>query len=188
MVTHGDELVISSVHPSADGIWSERPLLGRRMPFAPPLGALFAAFGNDRDLALWRRRWPGGGEVDEHAIESQRARVRERGFSVAYRDDAHADFEDAAEEFTVGSHNPSNQRRMLRTLGRLRSVYDPADLRAGRVRLLSVPAFDRSGGIAFQIAAHDLPGTLSVADQEALANEISETAHRIAALLKGSSA
>ena len=145
-----------SMHPSA--------LVGRRLPWAPPIGALLAmdAAPEVRDAWLDRSsRASQPGDRDE--LLGQLDRAREAGWVLSRKSPRHDELDVMLDAIAHDVHTPAQGREVLSILDELReSSYDrgssgaPADAAAATVRMLAVPVRGRDGGVPFQIGFHDL--------------------------------
>ncbi|MBV9315356.1 MAG: flavin reductase [Pseudonocardia sp.] len=130
-----DQLVVlASAGAPADG--SPFAMVGQRIPFVPPLGAPFLAWGDDAAVAAWLRRAEHPISPDERAAYlRQLTVVRSRGWSLSLGEDTptgHAELVDAIDAPTS---------------------YD--------VWRLSMPVFAPDGSVPFMLTLWGLPRRLA---------------------------
>lgn len=127
-------------------------LVGERLPFAPPTGAVHAAWLPAGELD----RWVGLSAERRTERAEAIASVRQRGFSVGLLSQAQGEFAnrlaDRAAGRAAGDH-PVDLDDLLNEL-----VFDPPELTRetlSRIRLISVPIFDEAGAVALALTIHD---------------------------------
>lgn len=139
--------------------------VGQRLPFLPPLGSCFAAWG---DAAL-RRAWVDAvpGQVPAEFAESVRRTpelVRRRGFAIAlgHRLGEHLE----AVTARVNEGDPQLPTSALReAIWMAADGYNPDEIDApAELRLLTAPVFDACGGVAFTLTLWGAPGLLAPAE------------------------
>jgi flavin reductase (DIM6/NTAB) family NADH-FMN oxidoreductase RutF/DNA-binding IclR family transcriptional regulator len=150
----GDDLVITA---SAGQSRRDGPatLVGQRLPFVPPTGAVFAAWLP----AEYIERWIGerGDPARRDDYRAALTAVRRRGYSVGLLNEAQRAFAAKLDALAEGSAEvvPADLEELIRGL-----AYDPADLSpevSAAVRLISAPVFDASGQVALALTLHDFP-------------------------------
>lgn len=124
-------------------------LVGQRLPFAPPTGAVHAAWQQDTEIDRWAAHTPGSRERYVAALK----RVRARGYSIGLRSDAQRALADrlqgSAQEATNKAVDLDDLLQYL--------TFDPAELTAevqDSIRLVSAPVFDKSGRVAMVLTLH----------------------------------
>jgi len=135
--------------------------VGQRLPFLPPLGSCFAAWG---DAAL-QRAWVDAvaGRVPEEFAESVRRtpeRVRRRGFAIALGHQLGEHLE--AVTTRVNEGDPRVPVSALReAMWDAADGYNPDEIGGpAELRLLTAPVFDQCGGVAFTLTLWGAPGLL----------------------------
>lgn len=141
-----DELVIaaSSGKPRQGGAVT---LVGQRLPFAAPTGAVFAAWLPERDRPVW----PAVDGRDSNQLQT----VRQRGYSVGLRNEAQSAL---SKRLHSAAENEGHHADIGDLLSQLR--YDPAELTvelSQDVRLISAPVFDRVGEVEVALTLYDFP-------------------------------
>ena len=130
-------------------------LVGQRLPFVPPTGAIFAAWLPTSEVNKWI-----GERMDEPQRRATLASleiVRHRGFSVGLLNDAQRAFSARMQELaSLQSPVPSESLQdMIEGLD-----YDPVNLSPeaeAAVRLISVPVFNAVGDVTLSLTLHDFP-------------------------------
>lgn len=164
----GDELVtIGSAGRSFDGEHPDR--LGQRMPFVPPLGALFLAWTDTAATEAWLTRLnPQTNAHDAELYRQMVERVRERGWSVALHTRTWIAF-----ELTLAnlSRRPSEDQlrgvhQAARNVGPT-SHEPPAEALTRseiRVRNVSAPVFGDRGVVVLMLTLIGLPKVCAPAE------------------------
>jgi flavin reductase (DIM6/NTAB) family NADH-FMN oxidoreductase RutF/DNA-binding IclR family transcriptional regulator len=165
----GDELVLvaAGTRPRSRSI---KTRVGQRMPFVPPMGALFVAWASEAAVDAWLGR-------DASPLDAGRRqayldavhRVRSRGWSLGLGDDRHSQLEHLFGSTTreaIPSDVGPDARRLIEGL---ESRYEPPDLRPGveyDVRNLSVPVFGTEGEVTLLLTLYGLPPLSRLSDIE----------------------
>lgn len=146
----GDKLAIVAsagqgrLHPGST-------MVGQRLPFAPPTGAVHAAWLSPNDVQKWLEQ-PSARAVGTVAALSV---VRTRGFSIGLSSEGQRAF--AASLAALAKDGSAAEAADLSTyLGDL--TFDPLELSAGirrRIRLISVPVFNGQGQVEFALTLYD---------------------------------
>ncbi|OLT37754.1 hypothetical protein BJF79_05995 [Actinomadura sp. CNU-125] len=140
--------------------------IGRRMPFAPPYGALFVAGRDDKAIDAWlsRRNLPLADEDRDHYRRALR-RAASRRWSIALRAPEHDEVWDEIDAFSTAQRTPELERRVGALLERLKEHYEPDALDPDRrhdVRLLGAPVYGRSGDVVQVLTLFQMPPRASV--------------------------
>lgn len=127
--------------------------VGQRLPFMPPLGSCFAAWGDDAVRAMW----VGGLSdlVDQDTREAVRdvpGLVRRRGYSIALGHGDGARLETLSTRFHEGDAQVS-KATLREAIAQSVAGYSPASYGAGpaELRSLSAPVFAPDGRVAFTL-------------------------------------
>lgn len=145
----GDELVIAA----SAGQSQQRgtaTLVGQRLPFVPPTGAVFGAWLPEPE----RSRWIGQGSVAS-VDGPQRAtldEIRDRGFSIGLRNDAQRAFSERLQMAAEGREHRPDVEDLLTEL-----AYDPVELsiEARRdIRLISAPVLNPDDSVALALTIY----------------------------------
>ncbi|MEV5829421.1 flavin reductase [Spirillospora sp. NPDC052242] len=160
-----DELVIVA-GSAGTGQSTVHGHIGRRMPFAPPYGALFVAGRDEAAIDAWlaRRNLPLTEQDREHYRRALR-RVSSRGWSIALRAPEHDEVWDEIDAFSTTPRTPELERRVGALLERLKEHYEPEDLEPERlhdVRLLGAPVHGPDGDVVQVLALFQMPPRASV--------------------------
>jgi flavin reductase (DIM6/NTAB) family NADH-FMN oxidoreductase RutF/DNA-binding IclR family transcriptional regulator len=130
-------------------------LVGQRLPFRPPTGAIFAAWLPSTEIQKWLDESRADTRADE--FRRQIATVRSRGYSLGLRNDAQRAFVTKLRQLTNSNyeaHHPELQQ-LIAAL-----EYDPIELSSDAltaVRLISVPIFDKNEQVLMVFTLHSFP-------------------------------
>ncbi len=179
----GDEIVILEV------AGRERPFgtsiqIGHRLPFVPPVGAVFVAWNAEAEIESWLAR---AGESDEGSTANQatyRAALdaaRRRGCSLALEGPARQRL-----EIALGSTGPGRVAEAVHDLVRERYFLLDVDAEADyQLGVLAAPVFGPDGRVALAINVYDLPPTSSAAEVDSLVRTVLATTATITATIGG---
>jgi flavin reductase (DIM6/NTAB) family NADH-FMN oxidoreductase RutF len=177
-----DELVLTAAAgQSGTGVAPTR--VGQRLPWVPPLGALFAAYDPGRERA-WLDALPAGtpAELREHH-RSTLHRIRDRGYSVALGHTKSATLERVA----TGGRRP-DPRLVRDAIEAMSEEYNPATLDPGRpheLHMLAAPVFGPGGEVAYQLNLWGPPDAIEATHVDALAAELTTAAEAATAEIQG---
>ena len=162
----GHELVLAATSGSLRGAVTPTRV-GQRLPFVPPMGSVFAAWGSDELRASWL------GHADSSMSETERAhylevadRVRQRGYALALGRHEVAHLERTWSRFDDG--DPAISLESFRAeLRQVAKHFNPENLeREGEfeLRSLGAPVYFRDGTVAFSLTLWVPQGTISYTD------------------------
>jgi DNA-binding IclR family transcriptional regulator len=130
--------------------------VGQRVPFVPPLGSVFVAWGDARD---WLSE-----AADRAALQSILSGVRERGYSVALEVDARRGLSAALDEIAKQPGDRTARGRVLDRLSELaHTEYQIAELDDSRlydVSMIAAPVFDDRGDVTLALTLLGFPPQL----------------------------
>jgi flavin reductase (DIM6/NTAB) family NADH-FMN oxidoreductase RutF/DNA-binding IclR family transcriptional regulator len=143
--------------------------IGQRMPFVPPLCALFVAWAGSVAVKNWLT------SLDPHMLEEDVLRytemvatVRRRGWSIALAGRPHIAFELALAQLSVRAPTEGQQQAVREAAVNLgHGSHEPPELLPGtpyRVRNISAPVFDESGDVVLMLTLIGLPKVLELSD------------------------
>lgn len=168
------ELVIVAATESA------RTQIGRRMPFVPPLGAAFLAFGDpDEGVKQWTSHL--------RTTEEQRAAYREKLQAIARRGWSYGLFTPRHEEIwaEIGAaaaqpHTPAVERYHAGLIEELLPYYDPAELpsEVHHPRILTAP-IRRRHKVPLVLALFGLPDRVTPERLQELGERLRDTAQAV---------
>lgn len=157
-VVVGDEFIyIARSGRSARGEVPTR--VGRRLPFRPPVGSAFAAWGAPQCVEAWLDRLgadAGSGERD--AWNEVRHRVRARGYSVGLGRHRHTAL--WSRLTSLPANTGTHDEEMDRIIDSLLAGYEQRDLEPGKsydVRTIAAPVFGPDGQVVVQLTLYGLP-------------------------------
>lgn len=177
----GDDIVILEV------AGRERPFrtsiqAGHRLPFVPPVGTVFIAWGTEAETERWLDR--AGDDVTGSTRATYRAAleaVRRRGCSLSLDGPARQRLETA-----LGDDQPGAVADAVHDLVREKYFLLDLDKRADyELSFLAAPVFGPDGRVVLAVTVYDLPPTSSAADVEALIARVLGTTRAITAVLGG---
>ncbi|SEG93756.1 NADH-FMN oxidoreductase RutF, flavin reductase (DIM6/NTAB) family [Thermomonospora echinospora] len=182
-----DELVI--VAGSGTQRSTVRGHIGRRMPFAPPYGALFVAGRGQEAVDAWlsRRNLPLTDEDRDH-YRGMLQRVADRRWSIALRAPEHDEVWDEIDQFSTAPRTPGLERRMGALLERLKGHYEPQELAGDElhdVRLLGAPVYGPDGSVVQVLALFGMPPQAGVEQIAAWRDRLAQAADAVTAAIGG---
>lgn len=173
-----DELVLAAAAGHAHS--SVVPTrVGQRVPFMPPLGSTFAAWGGDTVRDRWLTNLGhGAGAPERDEFRQSVDRVRDRGHALGFSHERGTQFETISAQFNLGHPGVSAEtlRAAIRTLG---DYYNPVSYRDDsryELRWVSVPVFQTDGRIAFSLTLWGPPGSIDRDQVDEYVRELSEAA------------
>ncbi|MGO4383417.1 flavin reductase [Specibacter sp. RAF43] len=133
--------------------------VGRRIPFAPPIGSVFAAFGGSQVREPWLSKAAALSSMDREDAETILRTVRDRGYSVTF---GHAQSNEL--EKVVAGAQVGMSASVLEDAARLYNPasfdsIDPRDLRS-----ISAPVFGPEGDVAFNLTLWNEPAAINDTD------------------------
>jgi flavin reductase (DIM6/NTAB) family NADH-FMN oxidoreductase RutF/DNA-binding IclR family transcriptional regulator len=145
--------------------------IGQRMPFVPPLCALFVAWSGADAVTKWLRNLdPHMSTEDARRYTEMVAVVRRRGWSLALSGRPQIAFELALAQLSVRAPTDGQQQAVREAALRVgHSSHEPAHLDAEtpyRVRNISAPVFDDRGDVVLMLTLIGLPKVLKLIDIE----------------------
>jgi DNA-binding IclR family transcriptional regulator len=176
----GDELVtIGRSLPPGYGDHIANPVaVGSSRPFAPPLGRVFVAWGDDATRRRWLSRAGAAGydESAETTLEESLARVRRDGFDLGL------EAESKAQLLTSFANLDADSRRALQPIYEMVKRLDPTTTttaeisalpdRRHAVHNLTAPVFDQYGKVFLAVALNGFSAPLSKAEIRTYADEL----------------
>ncbi|WP_330252832.1 helix-turn-helix domain-containing protein [Nocardia sp. NBC_00565] len=138
----------------------ERAWPGDRIPYAPPFGAVFAAWDTAEERRTWIQRAAATSTAIAERLELTLARIRDRGFDVDYTSPAIGRAASLIGTLDTGTIAlPSN---IQETLDRLRVEFttlgfpDATSSRPQPVAAITAPVLDAQGHVALLLSVHPL--------------------------------
>jgi flavin reductase (DIM6/NTAB) family NADH-FMN oxidoreductase RutF len=173
----GDELAIAASAGQARR-GGAATLVGQRLPFTPPTGAVFAAWLSQSERSSWAARGSGGPDT-ARALDT----VRARGYSVGLRNDAQRAL---SERLLAAAEGRQHYADIEDLLGGL--AYDPVDLTpelCRDIRLVSAPAFNADGRVELALTLYDFPKPTSAGGIHEYIDQLVFTARAVTEKLNG---
>lgn len=164
--------------------------IGQRMPFVPPLGALFVAWAGPAAVEAWLARLdpamsPGAADRYRAMVD----RVVRRGWSIALGSRSHIAFELALAELPARPTEAERQavNQAAAQVGPDSHEPDDEHLSADplRVRNLSAPVFDDLGEVVLMLTLIGFPRSCRLAELERCRDRLLQATHSITRSLGG---
>jgi flavin reductase (DIM6/NTAB) family NADH-FMN oxidoreductase RutF/DNA-binding IclR family transcriptional regulator len=130
-------------------------LVGQRLPFRPPTGAIFAAWLPERERQSWLEIGRRDSRLEDYL--KQLVTVRDRGYSVGLLNDAQRAFANKLRSLTNITYE-THHGELQQLISAL--AYDPPDLTReafAAVRLVSAPIFDDTGSVVMALTLYSFP-------------------------------
>ena len=175
----GDELIfVASAGQSKSG--APTVPVGQRVPFAPPLGSIFAAWLPAKEAEHWIGI--GTDETQRQAYRTALAVVRERGFAVGLpKQKVHQAFTDRLQGQLESSEiKPGELVAGLQ--------FDPTEMAAEAdedALMITAPIFDSAGNVVVSLTVQGFAPPTSKAEAEANLARVVKGAKRITAAMGG---
>jgi flavin reductase (DIM6/NTAB) family NADH-FMN oxidoreductase RutF/DNA-binding IclR family transcriptional regulator len=177
-----DELVVAASAGGANTS-TAATLVGQRVPFAPPTGSAFSAWGGADEVA----RWLGAAKSDtarQYARERLDA-VRRRGYSVGLLNEAQRVFASTIDRLASepGSVTSEDLRELIQDL-----AYDPVELSTQvkrNIRIITAPVFGRDGKVALAFSLYGFPNPMTRGGIDTYIARVVEAARRATERLGG---
>ena len=159
--------------------------VGQRMPFMPPLGGVFAAWGDDGTAQAWVSHADEGLADRAGYCGDILDRIRRRGVALGIGHDRSEMWEIASHRASQG--DPSVTEAVLRErIAQVSFDYNPEDLdpsQSYEFRFGQAPVFATDGSVALALTVWGPPGRFRTADIEAWCGRLLETAAEAAKIL-----
>jgi DNA-binding IclR family transcriptional regulator len=147
----GESLVVTASATGVDA-GSAATLVGAQFPFAPPMGAVFVAWGDDDEISRWLAAI--AAEEERAQYRERVAAVRLRGYAVGLLSPAQREFAFVVEQLSTrgAAGTPESLPALVRDL-----EADPVDLSPEvkrSIRHVTAPVFDRNDAVCLSITLH----------------------------------
>jgi flavin reductase (DIM6/NTAB) family NADH-FMN oxidoreductase RutF/DNA-binding IclR family transcriptional regulator len=130
--------------------------LGERVPFAPPLGAVHAAWETPDVVALWIANLGADAMPADQTFAETLERVRRRGWSIGVDGPRHRKLQAEMAKALSAGHSPETVETLRRTVAETAMTHDPEVLAGADglipVGVISAPVRTPSGHAAFGIS------------------------------------
>ncbi len=183
----GGELVFlaSAGRPQDD---SAPTWVGRRVPFAAPIGGVLVAWADPLAVEDWVSGLPPRA-VDE--VAALLAGIRSRGYSVGLRDRTHDTLTSSVALLARNPGDPALRaaaRERVDELGARFELADPEPGHAYDVGRISAPVFDGNGRVVLALNLHGLPAGAEAARITGWATALRTAAERVGLVLAAAAA
>jgi flavin reductase (DIM6/NTAB) family NADH-FMN oxidoreductase RutF/DNA-binding IclR family transcriptional regulator len=176
-LVHGELCLVAAVGLSETAVAPSR--VGQRMPFLPPVGSVFAAYGGQELLNTWLLGLdPAAGPEQRAYYEEVAETISSRGYSVALGHENSGSVERAMTRLNVGDPGvtPEGLRAAVRSLA---EGYNPTELNIDsryELHLASAPVFDSAGRVVFTLNLWGPERLLTVGEITARTNALTDAA------------
>lgn len=177
MARVGAELVLAATSGRVPGAVTPTRV-GQRLPFMPPLGSVFAAWGDEKLRDTWIAQADhSSSDRDSECYPTMPERVRARGYAVAL---GHREVEHLERTWTRLNDGDSSVsmksfRAELKLVSRRFNPEDIDDLERYELRSLAAPVFDPDGEVAFTLTAWGPPGDISRSEFDSYVEQLLKT-------------
>ncbi|HET7139763.1 MAG TPA: flavin reductase [Arthrobacter sp.] len=182
-----DELVLTAAAGHAKT--AQAPTrVGQRVPFMPPLGAVFAAWGSKQLQERWVNR-PGPEATPSELASHRQAldRVRSRGYSIALGHNRGERLESLSTRLNLRDPDVSAEilQRGIREVSEGYNIGTLSATDEHELRSLSAPVFGADGRVVLSLTLWGPPGNVSAAEIDQLAQKLIGTAAAATAAVGG---
>lgn len=175
-----DELIVimtTGYHGPADRV-------GMILPFCPPFGISFAAWGDREVRDAWYDALPGGVSEDQRAVlEARLDRIREQGWTLSYANDPMNTVGRVLEDIAEVGATPALERELVAAgrelaadLGNLRPL-DAASVDS--VGSITAPVLREDGSAALHLVLRGFPAGADVATVERARERLLKAARNV---------
>ncbi|MEV8150994.1 flavin reductase [Arthrobacter sp. NPDC080073] len=182
-----NELVLTAAAGSSETMVAPTRV-GQRLPFMPPVGSVFVAYGDDQVA----KTWLSGMRADvspqrREYYESLTARVRRQGFSLAVGHENLLAMERYASKVNAGDPqaSPASLKEVMQVI---EDGYNPPQLdprHTYEFHLASAPVFTPHGTVAFTLNIFGPSRMLSMSDIDRYVDAVKKTAEKATAAIAG---
>jgi flavin reductase (DIM6/NTAB) family NADH-FMN oxidoreductase RutF/DNA-binding IclR family transcriptional regulator len=173
-----DDYLIQVAYSGAMRAGGDVPKVGLRLPFLPPMGALFIAWEEESEFDAWLAR--AGAEYDPEtraALAEVVAEVRRRGWAGTPADTRYKAVEQTVHDMARTGQQPVLERALRSLLGEISASASRLDEPLGsNVHSLSAPVFNRDGKVVLALSMNWLGDTVPFSREhlDALREEAAE--------------
>jgi flavin reductase (DIM6/NTAB) family NADH-FMN oxidoreductase RutF len=175
----GDEIVIlGSAGQSRHGVGPSR--MGQRIPFVPPLNAIWVAWASEEAVEQWISKLDDPGGTRRAELGARLERVRQRGWSLGLGNEEHRELEATLARTLATPVDPVGKQAARGLVDRLLGKYEPGDLDPGQgydVRNLTAPVFDANGQVVLTLTVYGLPTQSTSADVDRYSTHLLAATH-----------
>lgn len=163
------------------------PRVGRRVPFMPPIGGVFAAFGGPEAEAEWFRNiHEETSDADRAAFDHALQRVRDLGYAYGIGHEPGKAIE-VASLAANETDSPEGRRRLSRVIASAGQSFNTVEIRRDEeyeFHSMTAPVFDEDGACAFSLTVWGWRATVPGADVLAVADKLTRAAESCTADLQ----
>jgi flavin reductase (DIM6/NTAB) family NADH-FMN oxidoreductase RutF/DNA-binding IclR family transcriptional regulator len=173
----GQELVLVATSGRVPGAVTPTRV-GQRLPFRPPLGSVFAAWGSDELREMWLGHAASSLSAEERGEHARTPdRVRERGYALAL---GHAEVAEVERNWTLLNEGDPTIRReqLLDDLTSVSRRFNPAHVAHDGehdVRTVAGPVFHPNGTVAFALSLWGPPRLMSALELDEYVDALKAT-------------
>lgn len=161
--------------------------VGRHVPFIPPIGGVFAAFGGPDEERVWLDSIHDDSDGSAHQdYEAVLDRVREAGHAFGVGHDAGS----AIEAYSAAAHEnptPEERRTLSRVISAASDAFNAGDVTRGgeyEFHSATAPVFDKDGVCVFSLTVWGPSGMTPGSDVLAIFDKLTRAAEACSADLK----
>ncbi len=165
--------------------------VGQRLPFVPPIGSVFVAWGGDAEIDRWLARLgPQASADDLDGYRRVLEAVRHRGYSLGLGDATHGRLEETLARLSIDPRAPDLRAGVRRLVGELGGAgYQPAELTERglyEVRSIVAPVFGPMGQVALALSLYGLAHPIDLVQIETYAGRLRRAAAAVSEVIGGS--
>ncbi|WP_336490805.1 flavin reductase [Methylobacterium nigriterrae] len=152
--------------------------VGQRLPFMPPVGGVFAAWGTPEEQSEWLSRCGGDASLDRQSCLRMIENIRSRGCAVGFGHEASLKWERAAFLTSIGDATVT-EKELRQLLADAAGSYNPGALgddRQYEFHFAQAPVFNASGNVVLGITIWGPEGEVSRETIEAISGRLIRTA------------
>jgi flavin reductase (DIM6/NTAB) family NADH-FMN oxidoreductase RutF/DNA-binding IclR family transcriptional regulator len=152
--------------------------VGQRLPFMPPVGGVFAAWGTPEEQSEWLSHCGGEFSLGRQSCMQMIKNIRSRGCAVGFGHEVSLKWERAAFLTSIGDAEVT-EKELRKLLADAAGAYNPATLKSGKryeFHFAQAPVFDASGNVALGVTIWGPEGEVSCGTVEAISGRLIQAA------------
>jgi DNA-binding IclR family transcriptional regulator len=162
--------------------------VGSRVSFAPPFGAVYVAWGPERERDKWVARAGSLSETQRRKLRRELVRVRERGYSVVLESNSRRRFGEVLRELRDDPDAIELRGEIDRLMSELSNRFTSVDTGPADwhdVSTVGAPVFDSHGHVALGLVLQGFARPLTTTELDSVAARLKASAHLITKLSNG---
>lgn len=152
--------------------------VGQRLPFMPPVGGVFAAWGTPDEQSEWLSHSGGEFRLDRQSCVQMIKNIRSRGCAAGFGHEVSLKWERAAFLTSIGDAAVT-EKELRKLLADAAVNYNPEQLQSGKnyeFHFAQAPVFDESGRVVLGITIWGPEGEVSGDKVEVITSRLIQTA------------